>query len=84
MIFEIKGESTVKNVLDMVNIGIHFFTSLSILSLVVFRVSLIICEIQKRWGDDRERLDYFYRLRNGFAFRLLYSAEDVWLLLMLL
>ncbi len=70
-------------VLDFSKICIHFFTSLSIISLVVIVVTAIISEVMKKIDKDGKRYDYFLRMRIGAEFRLKYSVEDVLLFLLI-
>lgn len=69
-------------ILEISNIGIHFFTSLAIISFVIVIISAIICEITRRVICFEKYENYFNRMRIGAEFRLSYSVEDVLLLLM--
>lgn len=70
-------------ILYISNIGIHFFTSLAIISFVVSIMSAIICEVAKRITCFKKYEDHFGRMRIGAEFRLLHSVEDVLLFLII-
>ena len=64
-------------------IGIHFFTSLAIISSVVVLVATIICLITRKIKRFKKYEDYFVRMRIGAEFRLTYSVEDILLFLLI-
>lgn len=61
-------------------IGIHFFTSLAIIAFTLFIISTIVCIISEDFL--KIYLSYINRIRIGAGNRLIYSIEDVLLLLM--
>ena len=82
-----------KNIKDMLNvnkitdfikgcqIGIYFFTSLAIIAFILIIVSSIVCFI----GEEvfKKYFSYINRIKIGAENRLIYSLEDVLLLLMI-
>ena len=70
-------------ILDIVRIGAHLFTSLVIISFVIFVISAIIYEIQDKKSNNIERIDYFHRLRIGSSFRFSSGLENVLIFLMI-
>lgn len=69
-------------VLEISNIGIHFFTSLAIISFVIEIISGIMCSLARKVSCFAKYKNYFNQMRIGAENRLLYSIEDVLLLLM--
>lgn len=74
------GTVAIEYVITITRIGIHFFTTLSILAFVVLIVSAIIYEVIKKISIDSRWCGYFNRLRIGAELRLSSSVEDVLLL----
>lgn len=77
------SEKVTRYVFEISNIGIHFFTSLAIISFVVLIISAIICEITKNATCFHKYNNYFVQMRLGSEFRLMYSIEDVLLFLII-
>ena len=75
------NENAITYIVEISNIGVHFFTSLAIISLGVVIVAAIIRVIAGKYFDKYE--NYFNRMRIGAEFRLSNSAEDILLFLMI-
>lgn len=75
------NENAITYIVEISNIGVHFFTSLAIISLGVVIVAAIIRVIAGKYFDKYE--NYFNRMRIGAEFRLSNSSEDILLFLMI-
>lgn len=75
------GEKISGYILNIVKLGAHFFTCLSIISVAVILLAALLCFIADKVVDNREYRNYFDRIRRGSEFRFTYSVEDVMLCL---
>ena len=82
-IISLLSANVLRYVFEISCIGIHFFTSLAIVSFVVVIVASIICLVTGNVERFEKYDNYFNRLRIGAEFRLTYSVEDVLLFLMI-
>lgn len=82
-IMNLLNANVVRYIFEISCIGIHFFTSLAIISSVVLFVAAIICLIIKKVERFEKYEDYFVRMRIGAEFRLKYSVEDILLFLLI-
>lgn len=82
-IINLLNTKVVHYVFEISCIGIHFFTSLAIISFTVVIVAAIIGVITRNVERFEKYEDYFNRMRIGAEIRLTYSAEDILLFLMI-
>ena len=82
-IINLLNANVVRYVFEISCIGIHFFTSLAIISSVVVLGTAIICLITRKIERFEKYEDYFVRMRIGAEFRLTYSVEDILLFLLI-
>lgn len=70
-------------IIEILRIGAHLFTSLSVLSLGIFLMIVIIRKIVIKYSSDREWKDNLHRLQRGTISRCLGSLENIMLLLLI-
>ena len=80
-IINLLSANIVRYVFEISCIGIHFFTSLAIISFVVIILAAIICVITRNIERFEKHENYSIRMRIGAEFRLTNCVEDVLLFL---
>ena len=71
------GEKISGYILNIVKLGAHFFTCLSIISFFVILIAAFLYLLVSKLSKNLEYQSYFQRLRIGSEFRFTYSLEDV-------
>lgn len=71
------GDTVVSYILGIAQVGIQFFSTLTLISVGVYVISIIIYKAMCKIFEDDERIDYFHRLIIGAMFRVRYSLENI-------
>ena len=69
--------STISLILNIVEIGLYFFSTLAGVSFVILVIATILYIIFEHFTDKLDTIDYFRRMVYGSQFRLSYSIEDI-------
>lgn len=81
-IINLFSDSTMSLILNIVEIGLYFFSTLAGLSFAILVVATILYIIFDQFTDKLETINYFRSMTSGSQFRLSYSIEDIIILLL--
>lgn len=73
---------TMSLILNIVEIGLYFFSTLAGVSFVILVIATILYMIFDHFTDKLETIDYLHHMIYGSQFRFSYSIDDIIILLM--